>query len=70
MYTPSTLTEDNLYKQWLRVTMKADRGWLGISIANKTATTTVADVTWQDGTEITKSNISYWIEADLPKYIA
>ncbi len=62
-------SEDKRMKDWLRENVKEERGWLGITIANKSASTTVDDVKWVDGTPITATGINNWANKNLTRYI-
>ncbi|XP_055345944.1 macrophage mannose receptor 1-like [Paramacrobiotus metropolitanus] len=67
--TVNSQVEDERMKVWLRERAHYEKGWLGVSIANKSASTTAADVKWQDGTPIKDTAIKNWVNSDLDAYI-
>lgn len=58
---PTTQQQDDLMKEWLRSTIRVERGWLGISVRPKVATTTVDTVKWADGSSVTGLPINNWV---------
>lgn len=56
-------------KSWLRDKVDVERGWLGINIVNKNASTTIANVKWLDGTPIDATAVKNWKTNNLTKYI-
>ncbi|XP_055345942.1 macrophage mannose receptor 1-like [Paramacrobiotus metropolitanus] len=61
--------EDQRMRDWLRDHVEEEKGWIGITIPSKTASTTVNDVKWLDGTPITGTPVNHWAGPNLTHVI-